>query len=149
MTTSIRDQLLARTFTQLSAGGKPSFLNVERFRLLDVEDKNLPHTNIRPVREGNEMQRDRGALTIHTLEFVLEHRAKGTDSVSPDAAVDKLISWATAQVMASITQGGLAKSTHPGEIEWDANEGAGIYLLAKQPFTITYQTLKANQEART
>lgn len=146
MTDSIRETIIAGIAARLEAT-KPTGVTVERFRTVPVQGANLPHTNVRPKDDDPEMMRDRGGVILNHLELVLEHRVKATGGAPADKAADPLVTWAEKQIMADVTQGKKAKSTRPGRVEWDADEGEAVYVLVKQPFIITYQTVRANPEA--
>jgi hypothetical protein len=88
-------------------------------------------------------------LTERHLTLELECRAQGSSGVSPDAALDPILVWATQQVLADDRFGGLANGVEEGKTAWSSREGNVPVAAAKLSFTVRYRTSRLDPTSKT
>lgn len=140
---SIRDGIAAAAVTALGGSGKPTGLNVHRFRTIPIQRDTLPATVVYLIDEVIETGPGKGPshVAVRNLTLRLEHRIDAGSSTAPDAAVDPYVSWG---VKALCTPGALGagiievteQSTH-----WDAAEADKVFAAAQTDFLVKYITL--------
>lgn len=128
--------------TALAAGG-PAGLTVHRERTRPIEIDSLPAIVLyaedeQPKTLGGAVYR--APLTERQLSIGVQCRAKGAASVSPDAALDPVLVWATKTVLANETFGGLANGVEEDRTVWSSREGDDPIAAATVHFTIKYRT---------
>jgi hypothetical protein len=127
----------------LGAGGAPAGLTVHRERTRPIETDSLPAIMLycedeQPKNLGN--QTYRAPLTERQLSVGVQCRAKGTSSISPDAAIDPVLVWVIKTVMGNETFGGLANGAEEDRTVWSSREGDDPIAAATVHFTIKYRT---------
>jgi hypothetical protein len=145
MPTSIREQIVAAVVAALSAGGggSPAGLTVHRERTRPIEIDSLPAIMVYfddDVPKPLAQQVYRAPLTERQLSLSLEARAAGSESVSPDEALDPVLVWAAQAIRADETFGGLANGVEEGRTVWASKEGDTVVAAAKWGITIKYRT---------
>lgn len=152
MTTSIREQIIVAIVAALSSGsGMPSGLTVHRERTRPIEIDSLPAIMIYA---DDDVPKTLGAqtyaapLTERHLSLELECRAAGSSGVSPDAALDPILVWATLQVLADDRFGGLASGVEEGKTAWSSKEGDTPLAAAKLSFTVRYRTSRLDPTSK-
>src|ERR1700686_425359 len=106
MPTSIREQIMIALVAALSAGGSgsPTGLTVHRERTRPIEIDSLPAIMVYAdddVPKTLGQQTYAAPLTERQFSLALECRAQGSNSVSPDAALDPVLVWAAITVLAN------------------------------------------------
>lgn len=86
------EAVVARMVVALDGAGKPAGLNVHRYRTRSLRDDTLPAIVVFNA-GADEERHERGQGTSLNLEVALECRAKASDAVAPDQAVDPLLEW--------------------------------------------------------
>ena len=150
--TSIREQVAGAVVAALNAaaaGGvtQPIGLTVHRERTRPITKDKLPATLV--YFEDDEpttlaKQVFRAPLTERHLGVVIEMRAIGSSSQSPDEALDPLYLWVMQQIMADETLGGLAMGVTEGPMKWMATEADVIFAGAALHLVIHYRTSRLN-----
>lgn len=140
---SIREQILVALAGYLAAGSPPAGLTVHRERTRPIEIDSLPAIMLyaedeQPKNLGGETYR--APLTERQLSIGLQCRAKGSASVSPDAALDPVLVWAIKTVMGNEAFAGLANGVEEDRTVWSSREGDDPIAAATVHFTIKYRT---------
>lgn len=149
MPPSIREQILEAIVAALQAGGGPAGLSVHRSRARPLSKDQLPAQVVYPIQERTVVQgakfapapylgKPQQVLVRHTMAIIVEHRVIGDP---PDVALEPLLVWATAQLLADPQWGTLAISTEEHETKWAASEEDATYGAAAQEFHIDYFSL--------
>jgi hypothetical protein len=147
MSDSLRLQVLEYVAAQLDAGGKPTGLHVIRQRPTGVpltEDL-LPAAVVYINNEAVDPGADQSNYARRTFTFHVQLRVKVTDGTSADAAMDPLFQWLTAQIMADLSLGGLARKIEENGMQTFDEQTADIEVAgATVQFAVTYNTLRAD-----
>lgn len=150
---SKRDAIALAFVTALSAVGKPSGLNVHRFRARPIGVDQLPAQLVYLVAESVEtgpgLARGTEAKAVRKVTVRVETRIDAGSSTAPDAAVDAYLSWAVQTILADPTLGGIAVETIEESTEWAAQEMDKVYAAAQTDFVVQYITDAANPDAHT
>jgi hypothetical protein len=136
----------------LNAGGagSPAGLTVHRERTRPIEIDSLPSIMVYaeddpPKELGGQTY---APLTERSCTVALECRAQGSSSVSPDAALDPVLVWATITTLANERFGGLASGAQEGPTVWSSREGDVPVASAKLNFTIKYRTSRLDPTSK-
>src|SRR5258708_1304909 len=153
MPTSIREQSMVALVAALSAGGSgsPFGLSVHRERTRPIEIDSLPAIMVYAdddVPKTLGQQTYAAPLTERQFSVVLECRAQGSSSVSPDAALDPVLVWAAITVLANERFGGLASGVDEGRTAWNSREGTTPLAAAKMFFTIKFRTSRLDPTSK-
>lgn len=140
---SIREQIATALITALSAVGGPAGLTVHRERTRPIETDSLPAILVYFADEKPkpfDKQKYRSPLVERTLSVALQCRAQGSQSASPDQALDPVLLWAAQQVFADETLGGLAIGVEEGATLWSSKEADVPVAAATLSVLICYRT---------
>ena len=150
---SIREQIVVALVAALGGGGtgSPAGLTVHRERTRPIEADSLPAIMLYadddvPKTLGQQVYAS--PLTERHLTLALECRAQGTNSVSPDEALDPVLVWAAQTVLANERFGGLASGVEEGRTVWNSREGDVPVASAKLSFTIRYRTSRLDPTSK-
>lgn len=150
---SKRDAIAAAIVVALSAGGKPSGLNVHRFRARPITVDQLPAQLVYLVSESVEtgpgQARGTEAKSVRSLTVRVETRIDAGSSTAPDAAIDQYLTWAVQTILTDPTLGGVAVETVEESTQWTAEELNKVYAAAQTDFVVKYITDAANPDAHT
>lgn len=153
--TSIREQIMVQLMADLNAGAGGSAstlgLTVHRERTRPIEQDSLPSIMAYadddvPKPLGQQVYGS--PLTERQFSLALECRAKGSPSVSPDAALDPILVFAATAVLANERFGGLASGVEEGRTVWSSREGDVTVAAAKLSFTIKYRTSRLDPTSK-
>ncbi len=149
MADTIRETIMAAVEAGLDGAGKPTGLNVHRFRNRGLDKDDMPAVVAYHLGETVELEtHEAGGTVERTLMIRLEHRVKtlvaSTDP--PDKTLDPLISWGTKALMTDSALDALITSIEEVEINWAAFEADSLYGGAAQDFKIVYATDWDDQE---
>jgi hypothetical protein len=155
---SIREQIVLAIVAKLSGSGKPSGLSVHRERTRPIQDDQLPAILV--YAEDDE-PKPIGAQAYHSplverqLVIYLEHRAEGSSSVPPDAALDPLIVWSTKTMVANEKfvsnsyPDGLGNGVVELKTAWLSREGDKRIAAASTQWIVKYRTSRLDPTLRT
>lgn len=154
---TFREQIISAAVTVLTAPGGPSpkptqpaNLTVHRERTRNIESDTLPAILLYfeddvPTPIGSKV----GApLTERAMTVAVEHRALGSNTVSPDQALDALIEWTTFQLFANERFGGLANGIEEGKTTWNSKEGDQPLASATTQYKIKYRTSRIDPSSK-
>ena len=140
---SIREQILSAIVATLGAAGAPAGLTVHRERTRPIESDSLPAVMVYAeddVPKPFAAQNYRAPLTERQLTVVLECRAQGSLTTAVDVALDPIAIWATQQMFADVSFGGLANEVEEGRSAWQSREGDLPVASCAIHFTVKYRT---------
>jgi hypothetical protein len=140
---SFREQIMTAIVAALSAGGAPAGLTVHRERTRPIETDSLPAVLLYAeddVPKPLAAQVYRAPLTERQLTVVLECRAAGALNTPVDVALDPVAVWATQQMFADVSFGGLANEVEEGRSVWQSREGDLPVASCAIHFTVKYRT---------
>jgi hypothetical protein len=143
MSASIREQILTAIVATLGAAGAPAGLTVHRERTRPIESDSLPAVMVYAeddVPKPFAAQNYRSPLTERQLGVVLECRAQGSLTTAVDVALDPIAIWATQQMFADVSFGGLANEVEEGRSAWQSREGDLPVASCAIHFTVRYRT---------
>lgn len=149
MADTIRETIIAAAAAALDGAGKPTGLNVHRFRTRPLDRDDLPAMAIYHLGEVVELDTHDSVGTVRRKLLIrLEHRVKTLVSSTdpPDKTLDPLISWGTKGLMTDSALDALIISIEEKNIEWEAFEADSLYGGAAQDFEIEYATDWDDQE---
>jgi len=155
---SIREQIIVAIVGLLGGTNKPTGLTIHRERTRPIQDDELPAILV--YTEDDEPkplsgQQYRAPLVERQLVVYLEHRAAGSLSTPPDAALDPLIVWSTRTMVGNekfVTTGfpdGLATGVHEGKTAWMSREGDKALAAASTQWVVKYRTSRLDPTLRT
>lgn len=150
MASSIREQIVVKLIAGLQAAGGPAGLTVHRERTRPIETDSLPAILVyfdddKP--DPFDEQKYRSPLVRRTLNVALQCRAQGSNSVSPDAALDPLLNWAVQQIMANEEFDGLALGAQEGPTQWKSREADAPVAAATLSVYVRYRTSRLDPTA--
>jgi hypothetical protein len=148
---SIREQIMVLLVAALGASGKPSGLTVHRERTRPIEVDSLPAIMVYAdddVPKPLAGQNYAAPLTERQFSVVLECRAQGSGSVSPDAALDPVLVWAVQTIVAGERFGGLASGVEEGRTVWSSREADVPVASAKLSLTIKFRTARSDPTSK-
>lgn len=145
---SVREQLVAYAVTALNTG-RPTGVPAARRHPGEVDEAlTLPSCRLALLREALTPVAGRaGPLRQRSLTVVLHWRFAGAGAVSPDAAADVALNWATSRLDGS-TLGGLALDVQESEVGWEFHQGEVPVVRIAQSFEIAYTTRVGDAEQR-
>src|SRR5665213_3217893 len=117
-----RSQIIAAVVTALDATGKPGGLSVIRRTSKSAETEDLPRLIVSRVREQtlkafpNQL---RSPLSDRHLTVRLDMWVEDAD---PEEALEPLLAWATAAMLADPAWGNLAMDTTEDSTDWEISE---------------------------
>lgn len=145
--TTQRSTLVTAIRAALSADGLPVGLTVEPRRSWPTELSQLPLTMVGRMKEATVRATPSKVSPVvkRTLTIRLDHWATGDD---PEEALEPLLAWSTAQMLAAPGWNAVAIETAEDSTEWDQamldqNMGHAI-----QTFTVAFVTKTADQEQK-
>ena len=144
---SIREQIILAAESSLNAGGGPAGLTVHRERTRPIEVDSLPAVMIYAEDDQPKplaAQNYRAPLTERQLTVGLQCRAQGSSSITPDAALDPVLVWASRRMFSDETFGGLANGVEEIRTVWASREGDLPVAAATTHFTIKYRTSRTD-----
>ncbi|MGA3295278.1 MAG: hypothetical protein ABSE45_15020 [Candidatus Acidiferrales bacterium] len=150
MASSIREQIVAALIAALNGSSGISGLSIHRERTRPIETDSLPAIMVYfedDAPKPFDRQKFRSPLVERDLAVALECRAQGSQSVSPDAALDPVLVWAVKGGFADETLGGLALGAEEGRTAWRSREGDVPVAAATLHFTIHYRTSRLDPTA--
>ena len=147
---SIRDTIAGLAVTALQGSGKPSGLNVHRFRARPIGSDELPAALVYLVREDVETKPGfaPGAVAVRNLTLRVEHRIDAGSSTAPDAALDQYVSWGVKAICAANALGTNIIDVQELSTERAAVEEDKVYAAAQTDFRVRYITLATNPDAQ-
>jgi hypothetical protein len=149
---SIREQVIVALIAALNTqASPPAGLTIHRERTRPIETDSLPAIMIYAdddVPKPLAQQVYRAPLTERQLSLAIECRAQGSGSVSPDAALDPVLVFASLAVFADETFGGLASGVEDGRIAWVSREADVPIAAAKWYVTIKYRTSRLDPTSK-
>ena len=151
MPTSIREQIMVILVAALNGASGITGLTVHRERTRPIEIDSLPAIMVYAdddVPKTLGQQTYAAPLTERQFSLVLECRAQGSSSVSPDEALDPVLVWAAKTVLANERFGGLANGAEEGRTVWSSREGTTPVASAKLSFTIRYRTSRLDPTSK-
>lgn len=155
---SIREQILSAIVANLAGSGAPAGVTIHRMRTRPIEDDQLPAIMVyseddEPKPLGGQVFQ--APLVERQLVIYLEYRAAGSQSISPDEALDPLIVWGTQTMVANekfVTTGypdGLGMGVVEGKTAWMSKEGDKILAAASTQWIVKYRTSRLDPTSRT
>lgn len=153
---SIRERIVANVIAALGAAAtpdgysKPTGLTVHRERTRPIETDSLPAILVYfedDAPRDFDKQQYRSPLVIRDLAVALQCRAQGSQSVSPDQALDPVLVWALKAGLADETFGTLALGAQELKTEWKSREGDVPVAAATLHFSIRYRTSRLDPTA--
>jgi hypothetical protein len=153
---SIREQVVTAAIATLSGAEvtgdppKPAGLNVHRERNRPIEKDTMPAILVYLKEEESEPigQQRRAPLTEEVLSLMLESRASGSGSASPDQALDPVLVWAVYRLLKNESLGGLANGIDKVRTSWNSKEGDVTLASATTHFRIRYRTSRIDPRSR-
>ncbi|MGH9716407.1 MAG: hypothetical protein ACRD4R_06740 [Candidatus Acidiferrales bacterium] len=156
LASSIRERIAAALIAALGASATPdgfappSGLTIHRERTRPIEIDSLPAILVYfedDAPKPFDRQQFRSPLAERDMSVALECRAMGSESVSPDAALDPVLSWAFKAGLADETFGGLAMGAEPGKATWKSREGDTPVAAATLRIQIRFRTSRLDPTA--
>lgn len=146
MPDSIGEKCLQAIVTALDGAGKPAGSVVHRFRTLAIDSDQLPAFVVYAIEESVERAGTRkGLVAGHSMTVAIEARVTNDE---PDVALDPLIAWAVAAILADATLGGYAMDVQHTGTHWAAVTEDKTYGAARIDFAVHYRTRAADLTTR-
>lgn len=150
---SVREQVLETILSAYNTGRPAGVPPAERSRYVAIDEGQLPVTVLQPEKEKVEPAKGRfGPLVMRSFRMMLLHRTAGSSSVSPDQAVDPLLSWGVKALCGQkpgTALGNLVIEIREADLEWHfQTEGAVPTLLTVHTFEVFYTTRVNDAEQR-
>jgi len=146
MADTIREQIGASFETLIAGVGKPAALNVERGRVLQLEEALLPLTTVFNIRENRGDDDPLDEVLEWDLELGVETTVKA-DGQSSDEELDPFLSWNQKAILADRRLGGLAQNVAIVSTQWEREQLSEPFGRALQAFRVKYQTDEDDPEA--
>lgn len=146
---SVRERIAAALIAALGAAATPdgfsppAGLTIHRVRTRPVETDSLPAILVYfddDAPRAFDKQTFRSPLAERDMTVALECRAIGSQSVSPDQALDPVLVWVLKAGFADETFGKLALGAIEGKTNWRSREGDVPIAAATLRFQIRYRT---------
>ena len=145
---SIRLQIFEQIAVLLNATGKPTTLKtVSHERTHPIETADLDAILIYADDDAPKPlagQEYKAPLTERQLSIICECRALGTESITPEQALDPLLVWTLQQIIGNETFDGLANGVVEQRTVWLSREGEKPIAAAAIHFTVKYRTARAD-----
>lgn len=142
---TIRDQIIEAAIAKLNTSTPVGVPTATRLRMTPYEPEELPAINVFPVRE--EVRSDPagrfGPVVMRSMTFRVLLHARGSDTVSPDKALDDMAAWVSH--LGGQQFGGLAIDTEESSLEWLYEEEDFAYSSLAIDFRVDFKTLKSDQ----
>lgn len=146
MADTIREQIGASFETLIDGVGKPAALNVERGRVLQLEEALLPLTTVFHIRENRGDDDPLDEVLEWDLELGVETTVKA-DGQSSDEELDPFLSWNQKAILADRRLGGLAQNVAIVSTQWEREQLSEPFGRALQVFRVKYHTDEDDPEA--
>jgi hypothetical protein len=145
--TTQRSTLVTAIRAALSVDGKPDGLTVTPRRAAPTEVAGLPLTMVGRMKEVTTRATTSKVSPVvkRVLTIRLDHWVTGDD---PEEALEPLLAWGTAQMLAAPGWNAVAIETSEDSTEWDLALLDQAFGHATQMFTVAFATKTADQEQK-
>jgi len=151
MPSSIREQIAAALIAALQGSSGITGLTIHRERTRPIETDSLPAILVYfedDAPQPFDKQKFRSPFFERSLAVALQCRAQGSQSLSPDAALDPVLVWAVTGGFVDETFGGLALGAEELRTEWKSREADIAVAAATLHFSIRYRTTRLDPTSK-
>jgi hypothetical protein len=151
MSASVREQIISKVVELLSADGHPDGLTVHRERTRPLLAEQLPASVVYCADDEPTPLADQkfaAPLVMRHLRVLVENRAVGSETLSPDEALDPMLIWATQVLVRNERLDGLTLGVEEGRTVWMSREGDQPIAAATMLFTFHYRTRRDDPTSR-